>query len=139
MANRSAAEVVAAALAAQASSSSAADLSGQWYVHGGTLEISEGGTARSENHGVCPAAWTTSTWCNEVLEMSVRPSGRGLRLDVQDVYVEDENGRQGSPDQMGSVSVGSYFLMWAVPGDAAQTELHNDDGVVSGANGLGNP
>ena len=73
------------------------------------------------------------------LRDDVATSGRGIRLDVHQVYVQDENGQKGPPDQMESVSVGSFFLMWAVPDQAAKTELHNDDGVVHGANGLGNP
>ena len=111
---------------------------GSWYVHGGQLLIRANGTARSEGHSSCPSAWSSS-WCNDVMEMRVSTEGDRLRLSVVKVYVEDENGRRGTPPYPPSASTGSFYLMKLLPKGAALTELHNDDGAVVGANGLGNP
>lgn len=111
---------------------------GEWFVHGGDLVVRPDGTARASGHSTCPEGWG-STWCDDVMEMSVAMEGDTLRLDVVRVFVQDENGRRGSPAYPPSASTGSYYLMELLPDGAASTELHNDDGVVTGANGLGNP
>ncbi len=124
--------------ATEAVASVPAGFLGGWYVHGGNLTIRRNGTAMSKGHGSCPSRWN-SGWCNDVMEMTVAMEGEKLRLTVRRVYVEDENGRRGTPPYPPSASTGSFYLMELLPKGAAITELHNDDGVVTGANGLGNP
>ena len=124
--------------AAEAVANVPAGFLGEWYVHGGNLTIRQNGTAVSQGHSSCPPGWN-SVWCNEVMEMTVAMEGEKLRLNVLSVYVEDENGRRGTPPYPPSASTGSFYLMELLPKSAAVTELHNDDGVVTEANGLGNP
>lgn len=110
---------------------------GDWFVHGGSLTIRADGTAESKGHSSCPSGWH-SDWCDDIMKLSATMQGERLRLSVLEIYVQDENGRRGTP-LFPSASAGSFYLMDVRPGGAAITELHNDDGVVEGANGLGNP
>jgi hypothetical protein len=61
-----------------------------------------------------------------------------LRLLVLNVWVTDGSRRQ-FPDPPPPMSAGSFYTFTLNVDGSATTKLQNDDGAVTGANGLGNP
>ncbi len=115
------------------------DFVGEWYVHGGSLTINEDGSAISRGHGICPDGYPITAWCDDVMSLAVVPTAEGIRLTVTRVWIESDGQDLGFPEYA-SASTGSFYEMWLTdqPG-LAETRLHNDDGIIEGANGLGNP
>ena len=115
----------------------ASDFTGTWLVEGGRLVINGDHTAHSSSQAMCPASWGSASACTR--EVDYRwTEGDGLQLTVLDVWVTDGTRKQ-FPDPPPPMSAGSFFTMTLNGDGSATTVLHNDDGVVKGENGLGNP
>jgi hypothetical protein len=114
-----------------------ADFTGTWLVHGGQLVIKGDHSAHSSHGAPCPAGWGSASACRQ--EVDYRwTEGPRLRLTVTDVWVTDGTRKQ-FPDPSPPMSAGSFYTMTLNDDGSATTRLQNDDGAVTGANGLGNP
>jgi len=115
----------------------AAGFTGTWLVQGTRLVVDDDHSAHSSSQALCPAGWGSASACTR--EVDYRwTEGDGLQLTVLDVWVTDGT-RQQFPDPPPPMSAGSFFTMTLNGDGSATTVLHNDDGVVKGSNGLGNP
>ncbi len=115
-----------------------AAFTGKWLVHGGDLVVRDDHRAHSSHVASCPAAWSGSSGCTQEVDYKWTEQGDALRLLVLDVWVTDGTHRQ-FPDPPPPMSAGSFYTMTLHDDGSATTKLHNDDGPVVGANGLGNP
>jgi hypothetical protein len=114
-----------------------ADFTGTWLVEGGRLVIRDDHSAHSSHMALCPAGWGSASACTRGVDYRWTED-QGLQLTVLDVWVTDGTRKQ-FPDPPPPMSAGSFFTMTLNDDGSATTVLHNDDGVVKGDNGLGNP
>jgi hypothetical protein len=114
-----------------------AAFTGKWLVEGGQLVVRDDHRAHSSHAAGCPAAWGGSG-CTQEVDYKWTSQGAALRLLVLDVWVSDGTRRQ-FPDPPPPMSAGSFYTMTLNDDGSATTKLQNDDGAVTGANGLGNP
>jgi hypothetical protein len=115
-----------------------ASFTGRWLVQGGQLVIKDDHSARASHATDCPDAWGGASDCTQEIRLKWTEEGKALRLLVLDVWVTDGTRKQ-FPDPAPPMSAGSFYLMTLNDDGSATTRLQNDDGAVSGANGLGNP
>lgn len=114
-----------------------ASFTGKWLVHSGSLVIKDDHSAHSSHETSCPAAWGGSG-CTREVDYKWTEEGNDLALLVLDVWVTDGTRKQ-FPDPPPPMSRGSFYTMTVEHDGSAKTRLQNDDGAVTGANGLGNP